>query len=220
MQRYSVQGMTQGEYRRTLAKHKRKADKVINNPSLIKPFVPYKSPDVRKTIVTREEFFKFVVPHVRLLGYWPDGFGGGIDKDVAEFLWNTIQNLQGWKAQQSLFDTWGYLNIDCFYTIRAIEQAMSSYRRFKTAKNNGYDTVHVMTDNHHCGRTTPDNINIKDMEAAYSSQNENALLVPFPSCPLNGHDGGGLCGCAITLGFIARDGDNPKFEKWWRQEIK
>ena len=191
-------------------------DKYFINTTSIQPIPGYVHVYETDTVVTREEFFLFVVPHVRLLNYWPEWFDQVTNKKLADFLWETIQAKQGWYAQQALFDAWAELNMDCMYIIKAIEQCFRSYRCFKTAKIYGYYNVYVSTSNHFCQQVKVEKlIPVKDMYKAYnfSSSRNNKFLVPYVGCPINGIDGGGLCDCSIRLGSLTKEEAYKDYDK-------
>lgn len=222
VQRYGAQlvaGTTQAKYARTIRRLAATGEAARKKPAA--PFVPYTSPNAGDTQVTRYEFFRYVVPHVRLLGYWPEGHGDEVDAAVAEDLWEWSGALEAGEMERALFAMWAHLNLDARFTARAVQAALASFRQFKACLEHRYSAVRVCTGPYFCGESLPDEIAARDMALAYRAPDRDALIVPFPRCPLNGRDGGGLCGCRIDFGWAPlREGDDPEFEAWFRDHVR
>lgn len=152
-----------------------------------------------KELVTRDEFERYVIPHVRLLGWWPEGYGQPTDSELNQLIWETIHsvNYNDWKLQSALFDNFGTLNFDAKYIAHAVSSALSAYQTFKHARHHGIQRLRVIRDRHTCNWSLPDFIAIEDMAEDYADPEPSSMLIPLPLCPHNQSEGGGLCTCSL-----------------------
>lgn len=177
-----------------------------------------------REFITQDEFYQFVVPHVRLLGWWPEGYGDDTDDRISALIWDTIhsENYTDWKLQSALFDTFGPLNFDAKYTAHAVSSALNAYQTFKHALNHGASHLRIIRDRHTCNWSLPDNISVDDMAEDYENPEPSSMLIPLPLCPHNSSEGGGLCTCSLLHDVRPRQRqeDDPKLagylESLWK----
>ena len=150
-------------------------------------------------LITHDEFVRYVIPHIRLIGWWPEGYGEPTDSQLRELIWKTIHsvNYNDWKLQSALFDTFGTLNLDAEFISHAVSSTLKAYQTYKHARNHGIRRLRIIRDRHTCGWSLPELISIEDMTEDYDNPGTCSMLIPFPLCPHNQSEGGGLCTCSL-----------------------